>query len=221
MQEHLSFIIGITITYLVLAQVPSILYDFYDGAASEAESFDFDIKVFAQSLLASDQEKSTSQIIIEVLLQILKWVLDIGFIYVFLRIIDGEETQVSDLFTQWGKVFSYVVASILYSLTIVVGLLLLIVPGIYFAIRLQFYAYLILDKNLNPFEALSESYNLTSNFTLDLFLLAIVFFLLFIAGFLALIIGLIPVTAFIAVVNAIVYRSLIDSERMVPARKFL
>lgn len=52
---------------------------------------------------------------------------------------------------------------------VVVGLLFLIVPGIYLGLKYQFFGYLIVDRGMGPFEALKESGRLTEGAKTDLF----------------------------------------------------
>lgn len=75
-------------------------------------------------------------------------VLSMGFIRVTLRICDGDKPSVGDLFVDWEKLFNYLVASILYALLVIAGLILLILPGIYWGIKYMFYGYLIVDEGL-------------------------------------------------------------------------
>jgi len=66
-----------------------------------------------------------------------------------------------DLFSSYPLVINYIIASILYGLMVIVGLIFLIVPGIYLAIKHQFYTYLIVDKGMGPIEAIKESGRIT------------------------------------------------------------
>lgn len=101
----------------------------------------------------------------------------------------------------------YLLGSVLFSVMIGVGMILLVVPGVYLAVRYQFMPYLIIDKGMQPMDALKAAGELTKGSWLDLFL-----FLFSIVGinFLgALLFGLgllitVPVT-FVA--HARVYRS--------------
>ena len=53
---------------------------------------------------------------------------------------DGEEPQFSAYGQQSRKIFTYLIASIIMGIAVAIGIFLLIVPGIYLAIRLQFYS---------------------------------------------------------------------------------
>lgn len=213
-RAHTQFIIGIVITLAILGIIPGIYFDYFQSSGFDFENFDL------SQLFFSDNDVTVKERLLSIFIQLMQWVVDLGVLVVFLKLVDNRETGVSDLFNNWDKVFAYVIATIIYSLAVVIGLLLLVLPGIYFAIRLQFYAYLIFDKGLNPFEALSESYNLTKGYVFDLFLLGIIQIVASIFGLLALIIGLIPVIGYFNVLRSMVYRSLVEEDGPIPALRF-
>jgi uncharacterized membrane protein len=100
------------------------------------------------------------------------------------------------------------VSSILYGLIVGVGFILLVVPGIYLALRLQFYSFYVVDKNAGITDSLKMSWEATKGNTLNIFLFVLILIALNILGAIALLVGLlvtIPVS-FIAV--ALLYRKL-------------
>lgn len=104
--------------------------------------------------------------------------------------------------------FSVLGASILQSVIILIGLVLLIVPGIIAALLLFFTQLALVDKNLSPVEALRESYRLARPHLGKLFLLMLALIVLNLVGLLAVVVGLfvtLPVSLFTV---AYVYRTL-------------
>ena len=73
----------------------------------------------------------------------------------------------------------------------VMGMLLLIVPGIILGIRLQMYVWAIVDNHAGPIEALQQSWTMTRGFAWNLLLLNLLLGLINMLGMLALGIGLI------------------------------
>lgn len=213
-RDHIQFLLGLVATLMVLAVVPGIYYDLHFSGIKDFENLDL------STLLFNDREVSLKQRMIAIALQLLEWIVELGVLAVFLKLVDSSETSVGDIFKNWDKVFAYVVGTVLFGIVVVIGLILLIIPGIYFGLRLQFYAYLIIDKGLSPFEALSESYNLTRGFTFDLLILAFIQIFVGIFGLLFFIIGIIPAIGYLYVVNAMVYRSLIEEDGPIPAIRF-
>jgi uncharacterized membrane protein len=99
-------------------------------------------------------------------------------------------------------------AQILLAIILIVGFLLLIVPGVIAAVGLGFSPYLVVDRAKGPIEALKESWRITKGHKWQLFLLGLVIIGINILGLLALVVGLlvsIPVS-WLAVTHA--YRTL-------------
>jgi hypothetical protein len=81
--------------------------------------------------------------------------------------------------------------SILYGLLVIVGFILLIIPGIYFSIKYVLYKYVIVDQDLGIFDSFSEAGSLAKGNWWKLFLLSIITGLLSISGILLLGVGVI------------------------------
>ena len=84
---------------------------------------------------------------------------------------DGEEPQFSAYGQQSRKIFTYLIASIIMGIAVAIGIFLLIVPGIYLAIRLQFYSAYIVEEDCGIIESLQKSWDLTKGQGMPLFLL--------------------------------------------------
>lgn len=128
---------------------------------------------------------------------LIRMIVEAGLIKVALDIIKRGGSRFIELFSGVHYVISYILASILYSLIILAGLLLLIVPGIIWAVKFQFFGYFVVDKEMGPVEALKNSSRITNGSKINILLLDILMMLLNIAGSLAFGIGLlitIPVT---------------------------
>lgn len=93
--------------------------------------------------------------------------------------------------------WKYIGAAILTAILVVIGFILLIIPGIYLALRFMFVPYIVMDRKLSPFDALKESSRITHGRKWTLLLFVITLIGLNILGAIALLIGLlvtIPVT---------------------------
>lgn len=104
--------------------------------------------------------------------------------------------------------FKYLLGYILYGLAILIGLILLIVPGVYLAIKYQFVPYLIVDKGMDPIEAFKESGKMTAGSKWNLFLFLILQVIIVILGFLAFIVGIFVALPIVMVAEAYVYKKL-------------
>lgn len=102
----------------------------------------------------------------------------------------------------------YVGVKILTALAVLLGLVLLIVPGIIAALALMFATYLVIDRKLGVIEALKESARLTKGNRWNLLILMLALVGINILGALALLVGLlvsVPVSL-LAIAHA--YRTL-------------
>ncbi|MCH2062230.1 MAG: hypothetical protein MK194_00750, partial [Roseibacillus sp.] len=97
---------------------------------------------------------------------------------------------------------------ILYVLMVSVGLLLLIVPGIYLAIRFGQFQSAIVDRDLGVLDSLAYSSDITNNNRMSLFGLAVLNMLIVLAGAIALCIGMIFAIPIVWLAGLTAYRSL-------------
>lgn len=80
-----------------------------------------------------------------------------GLMYIAVRRIAGKTYSWKMIFSGFGRLGQIVVASVLMSLFIAIGFLLLILPGIYLTIGYSLTLPLILDKGLSPWAAMEAS----------------------------------------------------------------
>lgn len=139
------------------------------------------------SMLGESVKDST---VLELLFWLLNSVLWIGFINICFKLVNKKRVELIELIGDIGKLPSYIIASILYGLAVGFGFLLLIVPGVILATRLQLYIYYIIDKNQGPIESLKSSWNATRGHMLNLIGAMLIAVVINIAGALALLVGL-------------------------------
>jgi len=108
--------------------------------------------------------------------------------------------------------FKFLLGYILYLIVVLIGLILLIVPGMYLAIKYQFVPYLIVDKNMDVIEAFKKSGKMTDGSKWNLFLLIILLVIIVLLGFLAFIVGIFVALPIAMVAVAYVYRKLSSNE---------
>lgn len=136
--------------------------------------------------------------ILSVALALATWWFSLGFIRMGLLVHGGGTPVFKMLFGEsWDRTWKYAVASIVTSVIVIVGLVLLIVPGIIAQVMLSLSVFFILEKGSGPVEALKESRRMTKGKRWDLFLFFVVAVLLNIAGAIPMGLGLlvtVPVT---------------------------
>lgn len=88
--------------------------------------------------------------------------LTLGWVKIGLQEYDTATRSYRQLFSMANRLFRSSIASVLYYLMVIVGLLFFIVPGLYLSIRYYFYKFVIVDKNSSIRDAFSTSAQLTS-----------------------------------------------------------
>ena len=139
---------------------------------------------------------------------VVKNLVDIGLIKIALKFNDNQKVDYKDLFSGTKVFWKYVGGSILYGLIVFAGFLLLIIPGIIWSIKFQYYSYLIIDKGLGPIDALKQSSTITQGLKWDLLVFNLALIGVLILGFLALFVGLFWAIPTNMLATAYVYRKL-------------
>lgn len=153
LRSNLQFFFVLMITVAVLYNLPSLVWMFIlSGAAAYDTSVI--ITIFALIVIVS---------------VVIYQVIELGLLDIALSFRDGSSPQIGDLFRQYPLFLKFLVASIIYSMMVFFGLMLLMVPGIYLALKYQLYGYIIVDRGLGPIEALKESSRMTAGAIMSLF----------------------------------------------------
>lgn len=140
--------------------------------------------------------------------------LTVGVIKIYLKLIDNKKIHYQDLFNvQADEYIHYFLASIVYGLIVIAGIILLIIPGIYWGIKYQYYSYLVIDKHLSVMDSIKESGNITRGNIMQLFLFSAVIILISLLGLLALLVGVFVVSPVVGIAQAYVYRKLSSSKK--------
>ena len=146
--------------------------------------------------------------ILEAISQVVSIFLSLGVTRIGLKLVSGEPAEVGMLFGEGSKLLRTIGAYILYVLMVSVGLLLLIVPGIYLAIRFGQFQSAIVDRDLGVLDSLAYSSDITNNNRMSLFGLAVLNILIIFAGVIALCIGMIFAIPIVVLAGLTAYRSL-------------
>jgi uncharacterized membrane protein len=134
----------------------------------------------------------------------------LGYYKMCLDSIDGEEPQFSAFSEQIPRFFNGFLAVIIMAVIISIGCVLLLLPGIYLGIRLQFTLLAIVNEDKNAIDALKRSWELTSGNSL---LLPFILFVLTsiglaMLGVIALGIGLLIAGPVIQLTQVCIYKTL-------------
>jgi len=143
-------------------------------------------------------ESSYEGFVLDVIAALVAVILELGFLVILLKFKDGLEPEFSDLFNRLPLIFSYVAATFLYLTMVIFGLVFLIFPGIYFAVRFYFYGFIIVDEEVGPIDALKKAADLSEGVRMEIFLFGLILVGINILGLVAMFVGIfvtVPVTA--------------------------
>ncbi len=128
--------------------------------------------------------------------------------WVFLKAARREKIEIKDMFSVFERNYwNAVLAGLIKGIIIVFGFLMLIVPGIIFACRLAFVQYLIIDEKMEAMEALKASWAMTKGHGWTIFGMALLAFLIVIAGLICFFFGVFISALWISAAFAVLYYS--------------
>ena len=191
MKSNLGFFIGLLIVAGLIQYVPSVIAGLIQEDAP-ALSIIMNLVSFALYI-----------------------VVEMGLIKIALRFCDNEKGEFAHLFSCFPLFFKYLLGAILYGLIVLGGMILLIIPGIIWAIKFQFFSYFIVDQGVGPIEALKRSAVITRGVKWDLFLLGLLLTVINSLGAICLLIGLFATIPTTMVAYASVYRKLLAQSEIV------
>jgi hypothetical protein len=154
------------------------------------------------------------QLLFSILGAFISLIISLGLIRAALAILDGRRPELGDLLSTDG-IGVYIVASLLVSVVVGVGLILCVIPGLIAGFLLQFFGYAIVDRrvdagsvapNADPIGAMRASFEIVSSNVGQLLLLAIVCFVLNLVGALLCGVGLLVTLPMTAIAIAYAWR---------------
>ena len=136
---------------------------------------------------------------------------DYGVSFANLRAARGDKLEIKDMFEAFKNYVNVVLANILAGAIIIIGLVLLIVPGIIFACKLAFVPYLVVDRKMEAIEAVKESWRMTGGHAWKVFFIGVLAVLLAIAGLICFGVGIIFAIMWIRLAFASLYDAVATS----------
>lgn len=132
--------------------------------------------------------------------------LTIGFIRCLLAAADDQKIEFSTLFSGGDVFLNFLLANLAYSLLCMLGFFLLIIPGIFWAMKYFFVTYLIADRGMGIKEAFVMSGEMTNGYKWKLFCLMSLTGLINIGGALCLGLGLLVTVPWTSLAVPIAFR---------------
>lgn len=140
-----------------------------------------------------------------------------GLYWMMLKVQRDEPVEFTDLFAGFGEFGRAFGVYVLSSIAIIVGLILLIVPGLILAVGLWPALFLVMDDERDVMDTLSKAWEMTKGHRMRLFVLGVVLFFLTILGLVALVVGVFFTGALATLVAAGAYEELsLSYEGVIP-----
>ena len=147
-------------------------------------------------------------------------ILKYGENYMFLKAIRDEYPDLKLLFEGFKtKYLNIVLAYLIVVALIGLGIIMFVIPGIIVACRLAFVPFLVMDKDLEPMQAVERSWQMTKGHGWKVFWMAVISFFILIAGVIVFIVGAIISFMWIHAAFATLYQSVLnenDDENPIP-----
>jgi len=138
MKENIGFFIGVTVILFLIT-----------GALAFLEE-------------ATKESSAPIHVLIMVVSYIISWLVGFGYNTIIpLKFIDNKQPDINDLFGGFAYFSNVILATLVFTLAVVGGMLLFVIPGIYAAIIFFFFSFFIYDNDLKPMESLKASMKLT------------------------------------------------------------
>ncbi len=175
----------------------------------------FFLQLVATTVASYNQENMSdlTNLFVGLALQAFTLILNMNLIRLMLKIIRGQSYELSELFDLDHRFLAYIWGLFKVGLIAAFGFLLLIVPGVIWALKYSMVQYLIIDKKIDSREALTLSAKMTKGVKGKLFWIMLLGFGINLLGLIALVLGLfitIPVTY---IANLLVYQYLLEKVR--------
>ena len=208
--RNFGMILIIGIVYVLVASIGNMVFNGIDSALHlppmnrvQHQNHSSEMNVH---LYFGTYQNSRVSFLHMILSNVLSVFLFLGLTRIGLNLVSGKAISVEMLFGGGPKLVTAFIAGILYYLMVLVGLVLLIFPGIYLALRYGQFMAAIVDRNLGAIDALKYSASITTNNKGNLFLLGLLMVLVLIAGVLAIFLGLIVALPVVWLSLAVAYR---------------
>ncbi|MDR0797066.1 MAG: hypothetical protein LBE79_13620 [Tannerella sp.] len=153
---------------------------------------------------------SISGIAILLLVFIFSQLFSLGYTKNMFQALDGEEPQFSAYGQESRKIITWLLSGLIYLIIVLIGSVFLIVPGFYFAIRLQFFSTSIVEEDTGVITSLKRSWEITKKQEVPLLLLLLLTMGICILGLAFFVAGIFIAGPLTGLIYVYVFRKLTD-----------
>jgi len=113
-----------------------------------------------------------------------------GYMKIAIKIHDGHSVSLMDLFFYYQKFSPFLISLLLYIAVIFLGMLFVVIPGIFLAVRFSFAPFFALEEDSSALELMKKSWKTTGGHFFDLLIFYLILVVLSVIGATVLYIGL-------------------------------
>ena len=132
-----------------------------------------------------------------------------GFVIVAFKLLSGKSFQFGDFFNGFNYFLPLFLAGLAVGFLVSIGMVLLIIPGIYLAVGYMFTPFLVIDYRMEFWQAMETSRKIISKNWFTFFVFSLALFALNLVGLLAFGVGLLVTFPVSACAAAIAYKEVI------------
>jgi uncharacterized membrane protein len=164
---------------------------------------------FGLSLIAGELESGLVSSIVQIIAWVVSILINLGWLTISLNIVKGKEPAWRNFIDSAQLSWKIIMATLLFAIIVYIGMILLIIPGIYFAIKYQYFALsLIENPDLGIWASFKRSASLTKGVKWKLFGFGWVSLGVSILGLLALGVGALVAWIVLSIATAFIYVTL-------------
>lgn len=156
----------------VWAFLPALLLQWVlDGAVTwhEEANGTRSLRLWWHNMGPQTQGIAIMAVVLSIVAYIVSMWVRMGIVHGSVQAARGENVTAGDFFIGWDNVGQFVLSTLLYSLIIGVGMILLVVPGVIWGLRYSMYGYYVVTQGAGPVEALQKSAAATDGHKGELF----------------------------------------------------
>jgi uncharacterized membrane protein len=150
---------GVVIGAILLPLVPAFALAAADATLTILAGSDENFKLVAQ----------VGSLVTNILSWAMTLLFTLGQTRIFMNLARGQHTEIGMLVGEARNMLSGFAVQLLMIFGILIGFLLLIVPGFIISMGLQFSLYTLLDRDSGPIDALQQSWELTDGYKMTIF----------------------------------------------------
>ena len=188
-QQNVGILIGATVITMAASMSISAVSNILQGQGNEA------------ALVIAG-------LVVSLIGNVVNTFLTIGMIRLSLAIARGEPREIGMLFGGGPHFWRYLGASIIFGIAMVIGFLLLIIPGVYVAIAYWPSMLLVIDRRMGVFESFEVAGRLSKGNRINSLVLGLLAFLISIAGFAMCFVGILATIPIVYLMGATAYLSM-------------